>query len=153
MTVPVHGLPPLLHEGMEVALVPPLLKRDRWHTVHSASAEGGAGQLVALSGCRSIGAAQELVGSTILARVDDLPADYLLHDVESLLGREVEDETHGTLGTIIEVMTGAANDVWVIEGPFGEVLVPVVDEFVLACDDHGPIRVRVPDGTVPGGGA
>ena len=50
-------------------------------------------------------------------------------------------------------MTGAANDVWVIEGPFGEVLVPVVDEFVLACDDHGPIRVRVPDGTVPGGGA
>jgi len=153
VTVPVHGLPPLLREGMEVALVPPLLKRDRWHVVRSVTSGDGRGQLVSLSGCDGIGMAQELVGLTILAHVGDLPSDYLVHDAEALLGRTVEDEAHGTLGTITEVMVGTANDVWVVEGPYGEVLVPVVDEFVVDCGESGPIHVRVPDGTVPAGGA
>lgn len=153
MTVPVHGLPPLLREGLRVAAVPPLLKADRWHTVVSVSDDGGSGQLVALSGARDIAAADELVGKTLLANVADLPEDLALHDVDALLGREVVDERHGMLGTIEEILTGVANDVWVIEGPYGEVLVPVVDEVVSAVADAGPIQVRVPDGTIQEGGA
>ena len=94
MTVPVHGLPPLLREGLEVAIVPPPLKEDRWHEVRHASDAGQEGQLVELSGARSIGDATKLVGKTLLARLDDLPANYALLDVDALLGREVVDEAH-----------------------------------------------------------
>ena len=45
---------------------------------------------------------------------------------------------------------GPANDVWVIDGPFGEVLVPVVDEVVVEVPDAGPIIVSVPSGLVDG---
>ena len=148
MTVPVHGLPPLLPEGMTVALVPPVLKGSRWHEVVSVSGSGGTGELVALSGSTDLGAAEELAGKVILARVEDLPASYELHDVDALIGREVSDASLGPLGTIDEVMVGVANDVWVIRGRFGEVLVPVVDEFVSEVPPAGPIVVRVPDGTV-----
>ena len=68
--------------------------------------------------------------------------------LDALIGREVSDASLGPLGTIYEVMVGVANDVWVIRGRFGEVLVPVVDEFVSEVPPAGPIVVRVPDGTV-----
>ena len=148
MTVPVHGLPPLLREGLEVAIVPPPLKEDRWHVVRHASDAGQEGQLVELSGARSIGDATELVGKTLLARLDDLPANYALLDVDALLGREVVDEAHGALGVIDEVMKGAAQYVWIINGPYGEVLIPVVDQFVVEVPSEGAIHVRVPAGTV-----
>ena len=47
-----------------------------------------------------------------------------------------------------EVIETAAHDVWVIDGPHGEVLVPVVDEVIVAYpdDDDGVIRTRVMDG-------
>ena len=73
-----------------------------------------------------------------------------LHDAEALLDREVVDNSLGYLGTISEVMVGPANDVWVIGGPFGEVLVPVVDEVVVEVPDAGPIIVSVPAGLVDG---
>ena len=148
MTVPVHGLPPLLHAGLEVALVPPALKQSRWHVVEHASDAGQDSQLVQLSGLRSIGAADEAVGKTMLARIDDLPADLVLHDLDALMGREVIDEVHGSLGVITQVMQGAAQDVWEIEGPYGEVLIPAVDAFIIELPQQGAVRVRVPEGTV-----
>ncbi len=153
VTVPVHGLPPLLREGMAVALVPPALKESRWHEVVSVSGSGGTGELVALSGSRDLGTAEGLAGKVILARVEDLPAGYELHDVDALIGHEVSDASLGPLGTIEEVMVGVANDVWVVRGRHGEVLVPVVDEFVSEVPAEGPIVVRVPDGTVSDEGA
>ena len=123
------------------------------HLVRTVTSGGNSGQLVSLSGCTDLGGAEELAGSIVLARVEDLPHDYLLSDRDALVGRTVVDEEHGELGSISEVLTGAANDVWVVEGPYGEVLVPVVDEFVVSCEQTGPLRVRVPQGTVPAGGA
>ncbi|WP_242622205.1 16S rRNA processing protein RimM [Olsenella sp. Marseille-P4559] len=151
MTVAVHGLPPLVREGLEVFVVPPRLKGPRSHVVASVS-DGPRGQLVSLSGVGGIEGADALRGRYLLARECDLPDDVALHDAEALLGREVEDERLGFLGTIGEVMVGPANDVWVIEGPFGEVLVPVVDEVVSEVPDNGPIAVRTPSGLVDGGG-
>lgn len=60
----------------------------------------------------------------------------------------IVDERHGELGEIREVIETAAHDVWVIDGPHGEVLVPVVDEVIVAYpdDDDGVIRTRVMDG-------
>ena len=148
MTVPVHGLPSLVREGLEVACVPPALRGSRWYRVEAVVADGRAGSLVQLSGVGTLDAAEELVGKTLLARVCDLPADLSLHDPERLVGRAVTDAVLGELGTISEIMQGPAQDVWVIEGPFGEVLVPVVDAVVSEVPDEGPIEVRVPAGLV-----
>lgn len=147
VTVPVHGLPPLLRPALKVAVVPPALKGDRLRVVASASGDG-RGQLVRLSGVGGMGDASRLVGKTLLARVDDLPDGFELHDACALLGHSVADERYGDLGRIAEVLVGPANDVWVLDGPYGEVLVPVVDSVVLGMDGGGAIRTRVPNGLV-----
>jgi ribosomal 30S subunit maturation factor RimM len=60
-------------------------------------------------------------------------------------GVEVTDEVHGYLGTIAEVRPGSAQSLLEIEGPFGEVLVPAVDEFIRSCDGKAAC-VRLPSG-------
>ena len=153
VTVSVHGLPSLVREGLEVAVVPPELAGSRWHVVTSCGTDDRGGQLVALSGVGDIASAETLVGKFLLARRDDLPADLELHDPRALIGREVVDGRLGELGAIAEVMRGPANDVWVVRGPAGETLLPVVDEVVGEVPDQGPIVVRVPAGLEPDGGA
>lgn len=115
MTVPVHGLPSLMREGLKVAVVPPQLKGSRWHTVEEATDDGRAGQLVSFADVTTIDGAQGLVGRYVLASREDLPDDFELRNVELLVGRQVTDEGLGLSGTIAEVMVGPANDVWVID--------------------------------------
>ena len=133
---------------MRVALVPPALKGDRWHLVTSVS-EGGTGQLVSLSGISSMGDAEAVVGTFVLALEDQLPPDIALHDAHDLLGREVLDQGRGNLGSIVEVMTGPANDVWVIDGAYGELLVPVIPTVVTSVPPEGPIVISAPQGLIP----
>lgn len=141
VTVPVHGLPAVLREGMDVCLVPPLLKVDRWHTVESCSGDDREGCLVALSGVGTIDAASELRGRYLLAREADLPADFELHDADRLCGREVVDTAAGPFGRIVEVMRGPANDVWVIRDGDRELLLPVIGSVVSEVSPQGPIAV------------
>ncbi len=149
MTVPVHGLALVLDVGMHVHPVPPALKGPRAYRVSSCS-DGPSGQLVALEGIKTIDAARELVGKTLLVAESELPEGFALHDVTHLVGREVTDETRGALGVIEEVMLGVANDVWVVRGQYGEVLVPVVDEMILSLEEGEPILVDLPRGLVEG---
>lgn len=146
VAVPADGLPPLVRAGMRVAIVPPALKGDRFHDVERVSTED-AGQLLVLSGIDDRGAAEKLVGRYVLALRADLPAHVELHDAGSLVGRTVVDDALGDLGTITEVMTGPANDVWVVVGPRGEALLPVIPTVVSEVPDDGPIAVVVPAGT------
>ena len=56
-------------------------------------------------------------------------------------------------GIIVEVIVTGANDVWVVQGPFGEILIPVIDDVVLGVsEDDGVIVVRLLDGLMPGEG-
>ena len=79
-----------------------------------------------------------------------------MRDLEGLdnplleIGRTVVDERHGELGEIREVIETAAHDVWVIDGPYGEVLVPVVDEVIVSYPEAADeaIRTRVMDGLI-----
>ena len=146
MTVPVHGLPSLVREGLEVAVVPPALRGSRWHTVRSCSADDRQGALVSLSGVGDLSAAEALVGRFLLARACDLPADLALHDPARLVGRVVRDEGTGDEGAIAEVLCGPANDVWVLRGEKGELLLPVHEQVVREVPDQDPIEVRVPAG-------
>lgn len=154
VTVPVHGLPLLVCEGLEVCVVPPELNESRWHRVMSCSDDPSrSGQLVRLSGVATIGQAETLVGKTLLARESDLPENFALLDAERLIGREVHDQTTGGSGVIEEVLRGPANDVWVLEGDRGELLVPVIDEVVGEVSPEGVIEVCVPFGLVWEGGS
>lgn len=141
VTVPVHGLPSLLSEGLDVFVVPPLLHGERSHSVLSCSQDGREGSLVSLSGVEDISAADELRGRYLLSREADLPEGWEAHDVERLVGREVRDGQMGSLGTIEEIMVTPANDVWVVRQGSREVLLPVVDAVVEELPDQGPITV------------
>lgn len=151
MAVPVHGLPLVLRQGMSVVVVPPRLKGPRERTVVSC-VDSDTGQLVRLSGIGDLGSSSELVGRTLLVAEGDLPQDFGLHDVPRLVGRGVRDASAGYLGTIEEVLRGPANDVWVVRGPLGEVLVPVVDVYVTSLPGEGDIEVALPGGIVPNAG-
>ncbi len=146
VTVPVHGLPPLLHENMTVSVVPPDLKGPRELTVVESD-EGKAGQLVAFSGVDSLGAAAKLVGKTLLAHVRDLPENFELMDIDLMVGRRVSDAALGSLGCIEDVLVGPANDVWVVRGAYGEVLVPAVADLVVSTEGEA-IVVDLPAGLV-----
>lgn len=143
---------------MRVVPVPPRLTGPRELVVATCS-QHGSGQLVSFEGVNDIGHAAELVGCSVLARAADLPRDFFWHDVRALLGREVQDVRLGLLGCIEEVMRGPANDVWVIRGPYGEVLVPVVDAIIREFGDARsgqvttPIVVATPRGLVDEGGS
>lgn len=143
----VHGLPPLLGDGMTVALIPPALKTDRFFMVRHASSREGSSQLVSFDGVDSISAAQELVGRYVLARIEDLPEDIDLLDRESLIGMQVFDEELGCLGTLAEVIAGPAQDVFMIAGESSELLAPIIPEFILGIDDEG-IHLSLPEGAL-----
>ena len=51
-----------------------------------------------------------------------------------LTGLRVETEDGQWLGQLAEVLSTGANDVYVVRGPRGELLLPAVDEVVLELD-------------------
>lgn len=140
-------LPFCVYEGLRVHVVPPTLYGVRELTVTLVEDGPGSTYRLRFEEVSSIGAAEQLAGRYLLADADDLDlSDTRLHE----MGRRVIDERHGDLGEIVEVIETAANDVWVVRGPLGEVLVPVIDDVIVAYPDDTtqPIRIAVMDGLV-----
>lgn len=64
---------------------------------------------------------------------------YFIHE---LIGLRVLTADGRDVGTVTEVLLGPANDVYVANGPFGEVLIPAVGEVVESIDlAAGVIRI------------
>lgn len=146
VTVPVHSLPSLIAEGMMVVPVPPALKGLRKFSVISVESDDREGSLVTFEGVATISDAEELVGKTLLVEEDCLPENFSLVNASLLIGREVIDVEHGSLGEITEVLVGPTQNVWVIDGSFGQVMMPAVDEFIVEAPVEGPITVSIPQG-------
>ena len=146
MTVPVHSLPSLIAEGMTVVPVPPALKGARKFSVISVESDDREGSLVTFEGVATISDAEELVGKTLLVEEDCLPENFALVNASLLVGREVRDTEHGSLGEITEVLVGPTQNVWVIDGSVGQVMMPAVDEFIVEAPVEGPITVSIPQG-------
>ena len=107
--------------------------------------------LLRLAGRTTLEAVQPLLGRELFLPLTALPTladdEFYWHQLEGLT---VVDRTHGELGTVVDLMTTAAHDIYVVQGPFGEVLIPVVGAFVLHIDLlAGRIEVDLPDGLVP----
>lgn len=77
-------------------------------------------------------AAEGLAGRYLEAPAAPLPEDtYYWHQ---LIGLNVVDEAGGELGAVVEVFRAGENEVYRIEGPGGELLVPALREVVRSID-------------------
>lgn len=143
MTVdlPVERLP-----GIEVWFVPP---PAAFRTARITSVRPGPkGPLFAFDEVRDLTAASALRGVTVLARIADLPE---VEEEDDPVGLEVIDGERGSLGHVTEVIITGANDVWVVDGPLGEVLIPVIDDVIRDVDlQSGVVRVSLLPGLIEG---
>lgn len=99
-------------------------------TVESVRPAGQA-FLVKLGGVHSRGEAERLRGAELCIPQEqraELPEGT--YYVSDLLGAEVWTEEGELVGRLVDVLRGAAHDVYVVRGPRGEILLPAVREVV-----------------------
>jgi 16S rRNA processing protein RimM len=104
--------------------------------------------LMTLRGIADRDAAEKWRGAYVYIDVADaLPleeGEYYHHQV---VGLAVSTEEGEDLGRVTEILTTGANDVFIIQGPRGEILLPHIADVVLDVNlDAGTITVRVPEG-------
>lgn len=84
--------------------------------------------------------------------VDEWPEEALAEDeyyVEDLVGMEVIDETGRRIGQLVSVMETPANEIYLVDGPFGEVMIPAVGEFILEISlSSRQIQVHLVEGMI-----
>lgn len=106
------------------------------------------GVIVRLSGVTDAAAAHDLAGRWLLAREADVPATP--GPERGFLGYTVCDTVRGDIGRVTGHIVTGANDVLVVEdGPFGEVLVPVIPDVMREVDEQGRVlHVALLDGLI-----
>ena len=116
--------------------------------IRDARQTGPSTALVRLEGINSRGQAAELAGKYLSALPDENPA---LDDGEffhyQLIGLQVRAEDGELLGELQEILETGSNDVYIVRGPAGEILIPAIAHVVLDVDvSAGTMLVRLPDG-------
>ena len=107
--------------------------------------------LATLEGVDTPETAQEIVGSLVKTDPENMPSreedEYYWFE---LIGMNVVTIDGRNLGRITQVIRTGANDVLQVEGSFGEVLLPVIDDVVISVDsDKGEMTVDPLDGLIP----
>lgn len=107
--------------------------------------------LLRMQGFESINLVEHMIGGLVMLPEDQLPE---LEDDEfywtQLRGLQVVDRQRGPIGKIQKMFTTPAHDTYVVNGPFGEVLIPAVAQFVLEVDLQGQVmNVDLPEGLIP----
>jgi 16S rRNA processing protein RimM len=91
--------------------------------------------LLKLAGCDDRNSADELRGMLVQIPIGEaIPLEEGEYYDFQLVGVRVETESGEWLGQVVEVLKTGANDVYVVRGPWGEVLLPAVDDVVLELD-------------------
>jgi len=103
--------------------------------------------IAAFEGVTDIDGALKLKNKIVLIDRDDAQPGEGRHFVADLIGlRAVDAETGSELGTVADILSLPANDVYVIRGA-REILVPAVPDFVDEVDlPGGCIKLRLIDG-------
>ena len=134
---PRDGLSLSLLAGVDVWIVPPPASGAITRRITDVR-PGPKGSLVRITGVESPAEAHEVVGRYLIARGEEVPATG--SETEELIGYEVHDKKRGLIGTVAEVIETGANDVLVVEeGPFGQVLVPVIDQVIISVDQSASV--------------
>lgn len=106
--------------------------------------------LLRFAGYESLTAVEPLIGARILLSEEQLPEpDDGLDYFHRLVGMQVVDRQLGEIGELVEMFTTAAHDTYVVQGRFGEVLIPAVAEFIAEIDqERRVVHVDLPEGLV-----
>lgn len=94
--------------------------------------------LLQLTGCTDRNAAEELRGQLIQIPMQEaIPLEEEEYYHFQMIGVEVFTEEGERLGRVAEVIDTKANDVYVVRGPRGELLIPAIEEVVQELDVEG----------------
>ena len=125
-----------------------LLLQDRERTIESSSFSNRGALLLKLQGINSPAAARELTGLELTARTDSsppLPEGEFFH--YQLIGLQVVTDEGESLGRITEIIVTGSNDVYVVTGPGGDILLPALSQVILNVDLRvGAMTVHLMDG-------
>lgn len=104
-----------------------------------------SGWILRLDGVRDRTQAEALRGAELLAAKEVLPElDESEWRVADLEGLDVQLESGESLGRLKEVLLLPANDVIVVRGPRGEVLLPLLEDVVIHVDEEAEVMVVRP---------
>lgn len=119
--------PERLERGSEVFIE----GEERPRRIHEVEA-GGRVPVIRLEGSDSREAAEALTGAYLETPPTPLPqGTYYWHELEGLT---VTDEAGRELGTLVEVFRAGGNEVYRVEGPRGDRLVPALKDVVREID-------------------
>ena len=103
---------------------------------------------IELHGLGTVEAARALVGQVITVppeAVPQLPDGEFFHF--QLVGLRVLTQEGEDLGRLSEILETGSNDVYMVRGPGGEVLVPALSDVIMDVDlDQGIMIVSLPEG-------
>ena len=75
-------------------------------------------------------------------KLDD--GEYFLSDI---IGLKVLDHENGKVyGTVVDIINRGASDIYVVNTPNGERMIPAVEEFIVSVDVENGVLVRIIDG-------
>ncbi len=115
-----------------------LFRRGRFYTLR-------------LEGVDTVDAAEALRGLPVgLPRAEAAPLPAGTFYVEDVLGLRAVTTDGRELGAVADVIATGANDVYVVRGPAGEILVPAIRDVVVAIDPAaGIVRIEPMPGLLP----
>ncbi len=103
--------------------------------------------LAKLEGVDDPDAAERMRGTVLYAERGDVPLAPGAHFIADLIGLPVIDADSGVeYGTLCHVFNAGASDVYTIDTPAGERMMPAVPEFVVSIDIDKAIYVRPIEG-------
>ena len=104
--------------------------------------------LLQLHGIDDIETAEDWREAWVYIHVDDaIPLEEGEYYFYQLRGLAVISEEGESLGTLVEILPTGANDVYVVKGNRGELLLPAIKDTILDVDlENRTMTVRIPDG-------
>ena len=119
-------------------------------SVLSARQRGSTQLVVALDGLISPQEAQALVGCQVYVPLTFLPplsgTKFYYHEV---IGFDVHDVRFGPVGKIDRFIEGSMQTVMAIKNAHAEVLIPLVDDFLVAIDRNRKVmEIKAPEGLI-----
>jgi len=106
--------------------------------------------IIQLEGYDHISQVVDLVGRQVLVNTADIRREAGRLFWFELSGLQVVDQQRGDIGVLEDMFVTAAHGIYVVQGPYGEVLIPAIEPFVVELDkESGIMRVDVPDGLFP----
>jgi 16S rRNA processing protein RimM len=105
--------------------------------------------LIAIEGVEDRTTAEAFRGRLVAVKMKDAAplkeGEFYHHQI---IGRDVVTDQGEALGKVTEIITTGANDVYVVKGEGGDVLLPAIKSVILRLDP-APILVHLPEGLRP----